>query len=183
MLVVGTTNSLLAGPTGTYLFNITGTELEPRCFVPSVAGVSRIVFKDVLGNSYSFSGDVVIQTGLNLRSELIDPNTVRLNAGDGLGLNQSCANTAPPITTINGIGPDENGNFTFDADGCASITAIQNGILLSSECAKPCLGCSEISELISRVIVVENNLINLRNTYQTLLSEYQALQQALTCSC
>ena len=183
MLTVGTTDSILGGPNGVFYFTLADSEFEARCFVPSVASVPRLVFTDANGNTNSVSGDVVVQAGLNMRYELINSTTVRLNAGDGLGLNKACSTVAPPIVTINGVAPDSAGNFVFDADGCATLTTILNGILLSSTCAEPCMGCSEISELISRVIVVENNLISLRNTYQALLSEYQALQQALTCSC
>ncbi len=182
-LIVGTTSTLLSGPKGIYAFTLASAEFEARCFIPSLSGVTRILFTDAAGNTNSFTGSVVIQAGLNLRYNTVGEVTALLNAGDGLGLNKACDVVAPPITTINGIAPDEDGNFIFDADGCAVITAIQNGILLSSSCAKPCMGCAEISELIGRVIVVENNLISLRNTYQSLLSEYQALQQALSCSC
>ena len=181
-IVIGSTTTLLSLAQGEFAFTSEATELESRCFVPMATGVARITMQDSDGNSTSYTGTVIIKTGFNLRYEQIDGQTVTLHAGEGLGLNTTCT-TIQPILTINGISPDVDGNFNFDTAGCATLTGITNGLLLTNDCTKPCIGCTEIAELLNRVMSVENNLLNLRNTYQTLLSEYQALQQALTCSC
>jgi hypothetical protein len=173
--------SLLALPQGTFLFSESATQLEPRCFLPSTTGVNRITFTDVDGNGASYTGTVVIRMGGNLAYQNLDDDTVRLNAADGLGLNTPCE-VVSPILTINGQYPDEDGKFYIDGIGI-TMGEITNGISLENQCTEPCAGCDEISELLRRVMVVENNLLALKEAHNTLLEEYNTLTQALACSC
>jgi len=182
-LVVGSIDSILDGPSGEFQFDVTSAEFESPCFYTSVSGVSRLVFTDASGVTSSYTGNVVLNAGRNVGFVVVDGSTVILNAGEGLGLNTVCQTVTPVITTINGIAPDVDGNFNFDTTDCASLEAITNGIQLINTCCKPCNSCTEVSELISRIKIVEDNLLALRSTYQGMLTEYEALKQALTCAC
>lgn len=181
-LVVGSTSGLFDGPVGSFTFGLDTAELESTCFYPSMVAVNRLVFEDATGATTSYTGNITITAGRNIGFIGIDTTTVKINAGEGLGLNTSCVDVSP-ILSINGVGPNHNGEFFFDTTDCASLGGIENGIKLINTCCKPCNSCTEVTELITRIITVENNLLALRNTYQGMLTEYQALKQALTCTC
>lgn len=173
--------SVLTLPQGTFQFTQAATQLEARCFVPSVAGINRIAFENTDGDISSFTGTVVIRAGVNVGYQNLDDDTIRINAAEGLGLNAPCE-VVSPILTINGEAPNSAGEFTLIGNGI-DLVEIPNGMRLENQCTEPCAGCDEIGELLQRVMTVESNLIELKNSYTQLRDEYSVLKEALACAC
>lgn len=188
-LVVGEVTSITTLPYGTFTFDQTATELEARTIIPGLATVSRFVFKNADGSSFSVTGDVTIVAQTNTKFRLINSTTVAVDAGEGLGLNAECADDRPCLKTINNIAPDETGNFTLTTSDCAKFTALASGTLrglnLSDSCCKPCLSCNEIGDLTQRLTQLESDLIALRtyfNEVDLLTKQFGQLSSA-SCEC
>lgn len=186
-ITINSLDELLSGPVGTYDFSIDNTELEMRASVPSTEGINRIRFVNVDGTSFTLTGDIEIDARTNLRFKDGGGNRVIIDAGDGLGLNTLCQDTIACIKTINGIGPDEEGNFTLDFSDCAQLTPIpaNTGLLLEDNCCKPCVGCSDLGDLTSRLMEAESALIQLRDYYTNLNTLYEQFKTttSYTCAC
>lgn len=175
-------------PSGAYDFTFAASEFESRTIIPSMKGINRMTFLNTNGDSYSLTGDVVIEARQNIRFKLgDDPNTIVIDVGDGLGLNTICAEQLGCIKTINGIPPDEASNFTLDFSDCATLTPIpaNTGLLLEDICCKPCVGCNDIEELTTRLMTTETGLVTLKQYYadlSKLLTDFKTTQ-TYTCDC
>lgn len=187
LLVIGNLTDMLASPSGVFDFALSATELEPRVSVPTKEAVSRITFTNPDGTSYTLTGDVIINSRVNLRFKAGVGNRVVLDAGEGLGLNTLCDNITKAIKTINGIPPDEDGNFTLDFSDCALFTPIpaNTGLILEDTCCKPCMGCNDIEELTTRLMTLESNLLELKDFYAGLDVRYTEFKTITdyTCDC
>lgn len=175
-------------PAGSFTYTLATAELEARTVVPAQRGINRIVFKNADGTTFSASGNVIVESRVNMKFTYNSgTNTILMDAGEGLGLNTICAPQDQPIKTINGISPDVNGNFILDFASCALVTVLPSntGILLNDICCKPCIGCEEMGTLTDRLITLESNLIALREYYTSLLQAFDNYKAAttLTCSC
>ena len=179
--------TVLAQPSGIFTFDLTTTEFETRTVVPALKGINRLTFSNAGGESFSLTGDVVIEARSNLRFklDLIDSNKIIIDAGNGLGLNSLCDDALKCIKTINGIPPDSEGNFTLDFSDCATLTAIPagTGLLLEDICCKPCVGCNDIAELTSRLMTTESTLLALRNYYDDLSQLFVNFRTTATYTC
>jgi hypothetical protein len=116
---------------------------------------------------------VVFQAGTNFRLVVTPaapgvPARIRFDAIEGAGLSADCDCTADqeevdPIRTINGIGPDIDGNFTLLGDDCIKLAGIENGIEMDDDCSKPCCGCSELEIVIQDMQNVLNQVITMES--------------------
>jgi hypothetical protein len=157
-LVIGNTDSIDQQPAGQYEFTLAGAALDTDTVRPIIRGVSSIRVLNGTETSRRVTGDIELQAGRNISLQLIelgdnDP-IIRIDAVDGVGLNDECAcddgdTEAPAIRTINGIPPDSSGDFTVLGDDCLRINPISNGVQLADECSAPCCGCEEL-EAITR---------------------------------
>ena len=188
-LVVGEVTSMQSRPYGTFIFAPDATQLEARVVVPGLASISRFVFKNADGTSFSVSGDVTLIAQNNTRFRLLDATTVAIDAGENLGLNAACADTRPCLKTINNVAPDDEGNFWITTSDCAKLTplttATLKGLNLSDTCCKPCLSCNEIGDLTERLMQLETDLLALRDHYNQvslLTAQYGNLVTA-SCEC
>ena len=152
------TEGMTAAPLGTFLFTLAATELCMRVVVPCIAGVSRIAFVDAAGTSVTLTGHITLQAESNLRFRQTG-NRIYLDAAEGLGLNTSCPSTPYAIQTINGVRGDVNGDFVLIPSDCADFISVPNGLMLRDTCAKPCTGCSDLSELTNRTALVESEML------------------------
>ena len=169
MLTVGTLATIVQQPTGIFTFTVDDTALLSRVYCPITTGINYLTFVDSNNNSVSLTNNVTIQAESNLRFRYLN-NIIYLDAGEGLGLNSACDNSATPVKTINGITPDSNGNFTIIPENCVSIDTAEYGLVLNDTCGQPCQGCSTVSTLTDRVISVESNLLTLRDYVTSLNS-------------
>ena len=188
-LVVAEVDSMLSKPYGTFTFASASSEVEARTIVPGLSTISRFVFKNADGTSFSVSGDVTIIAQTNTKFRSINSTTVAIDAGDNLGLNAPCADDRPSLKTINSIAPDSNGNFWITTSDCAKFTPLATGLLkglnLSDSCCKPCLSCNEIGDLTARLMQLESDLLTLRNHYNeiSLLTAQFGNLSSASCEC
>lgn len=184
-LVIAEVEPMLLLPFGSFTFAATSTELEARTVIPSLVTISRLTFKNADLSTFSVSGDVTLVAQSNLKFRLISATEVALDAGDGLGLNETCDDERPCIKTINQITPDVAGNFWITTSDCATITAISGGLNLADSCCKPCLSCNEIGDLTARLMQLEDDLITIRNHYNevSLLTTQLGTLSTANCDC
>lgn len=160
-LTVWDTAGISAAPIGSFEFPSTATELCMRVGVPCVQHVARISFIDDEGLTKTLTGNITIQAESNLRFRY-ESSRLIIDAGEGLGLNKACNELPDPIRSINGVVGDANGDFVIVPADCASLDPITNGLLLKDTCAKPCVGCTELSELTNRAAAVESEMLNVK---------------------
>lgn len=168
--------------TGTYKFTLASAELESRTTIPCSAGISKIGIIDETGNVFSLTGEVTLVARSNLRFRR-SGNSIFIDAGNGLGLNSTCSISAPPITSINNVKPDANGNFTLSGADCGIFTATTNGLTLDDSCTKPCLGCNEIGILTDRANKLESDLLTLRNYFDDMNALVAQVDAAINYNC
>lgn len=186
VLVVGWLDGIRLQPTGNFLFTLGTAELEARAIIPALQGINRIIFKNADGSSFALTGDIEILARTNLRfSNPDDDNRIVIDAGENLGLNTDCGVNTNCIKTINGIPPEEDGDFTLDFSDCATLTPIpaNTGLLLQDICCKPCTGCNDIEELTNRLTSTETQLLALRTYYQTLTDLFESYKLTVTYTC
>jgi hypothetical protein len=172
-------------PTGTFLFTLATSELEPRTSYPTLNGVSQVTVTDTQGNSFSLSGNVTIVARNNLRFRYDNVSGVLyLDAGNGLGLNTTCTLTNC-IERINGVAPDPvTGNFTLLGVDCTAISNSAPGTLtIDDTCCTPCSGCTELSELTNRVTGLEAKYLDLSSFYTTLNTQLSTYLSTINSSC
>ena len=163
-------NALSTG--GLFNFDLSGARLESTVIRPNLRGVSAVVLVNGDDRSDPIFGDIEFAAGTNIR---LVPNDnpggnpqIRIDAIRGAGLNQECDCSdqlpldAEPIRTINGIPPDENGNFNLLGDECLQLTPIDNGLQMEDECSQACCGCDELEKIIQdmELLAVQINTLD-----------------------
>lgn len=155
------TTGMRAAPLGSYSFVKQATELCMRVVVPCLTAIKRLTFVDANGLQQTLTGNVTVEGESNLRFRY-ENSQLYMDAGEGLGLNKDCTTLSPPIRTINGVEPDANGDFVIVPADCSALEPITNGLIMKDTCAKPCMGCTELSELTDRAAAVESDLLKLK---------------------
>lgn len=184
-MTVGNIETIAYQPNGNFTFAASRTEFETRTIIPSLQGINRLIFKNADGSSFALTGDIELVARTNLRFSDQGGNRVILDAGENIGLNTDCTDLLPCIKTVNGVGPDEEGNFTLDFSDCATLTPIpaNTGLLLQDICCKPCTGCGDIEELTNRLTITETQLIALKDYYQSLSTLFENFKTTVTYTC
>jgi hypothetical protein len=148
---------------GVFSFDVAGARLEPTTIRPTLRGVSAVYIKNGDDISDPITGDVILEAGSNMLLQFVsapagESDRIQLNAIEGEGLNETCdcaeATDLPCLKTINGIGPDDAGDFALVGDDCLELNAIANGIQIEEKCAKPCCGCDEL-EIVKQKCVID----------------------------
>lgn len=179
-VIIGTLDTIM-NFAGAYEFDIEGARIEPHAIVPDLRGVSAIYLKNGDDTIGPLTGDIVFQAGRNCLMNYVngpagEPDRLLLNAISGEGLTEDCACSEaanrPCIETINGISPDENGDFTLLGDECLLLNTIANGLQLVDQCANPCCGCAELE-------VVETHMQRLIESIFRLEAQASKLETAV----
>ena len=162
IITIGSADELVGLPFGDFKFEATSTSLLMRIYSPGPQGLSWISFTDVKGNANTYTGNVTVIGNSNIQFR-DNGGVVYVDAGEGLGLNKLCTDAPKPILTINGVAPDNAGNFSLIADTCVSISDAQYGVVISNPCGEPCLGCDAIASLTTQVNRLESSILDIRN--------------------
>jgi hypothetical protein len=183
-ITIGSGDDLVDLVSGNFIFSYTATTLLMRVYSPSNPGLSWISFSDVKGNTSTQTGYVQIDGHSNIQFRL-GSGVVYIDAGEDLGLNKICVSNQIPITTINGVPPNSDGNFTLIPEQCVALTTAQFGLSIADNCGQTCLGCTAIETLTTQVNSLETSVINIRNFTNNLQA---AITQATTllnyqCQC
>lgn len=176
---------------GSFSFNVSNGRLEPAVIIPDVRGVSALYIKN--GNELSdpFQDDVILQAGKNMLINKIpgfagEPDRIIFNAIEGVGLNIGCDcdenKELPCIKTINGLGPNNSGDFTLLEDDCLKLDEIANGLQLRDECAQPCCGCAELTVVNDALNFMTQQVVSLENLASRLEAAIQTIEINLLVS-
>lgn len=175
---------------GAYRFSAANARLLPTVLRPSLQGVSafRVVTAD--GDvSDLIQGDIELLTGENINFVVTTVNGVKqlkISAINNPNYEQDCecedGTTGEPIRTINGVGPDESGNFTLEGIGCVEIVPIANGARINDTCAEPCCGCSELEVLRNEVARLGAQLATQQAFAQRAMSSIEQMRDVILAS-
>lgn len=171
---------------GSFTFDLAGGCLLPTVIRPALQTLRGIQFSNADGDvSDLLQGDVILEAGMNVQFD-INGNIVTIHSTPDSDFVEPCAcDTAPqgpPIRTINGIQPDETGNFQLEAVDCIRITPISNGLRLDDTCAQPCCGCSELEAIQTQVETLATQLNNLDSYANRVHGFIQQLQNVVLAS-
>jgi hypothetical protein len=155
-VVVGSLADIDAQPGGDFEFTPEGGALDLDCIRPQIRGLSSLVVTSGGVSSGRLYGDIELEAGAGMSIGIVQEGGVtriRLDASAGLGLTTACdcpeQELGPPIRTLSGISPDDDGNIDLvSANTCLHLESAGIGTLvLSNLCAQPCCGCEELSAL------------------------------------
>lgn len=168
--VIGKLDAIDQLPPGLYTFDYEATCLEVDAIWPQIRGVSSLTVVNGNDATEKLYGDIMLVAGENIRLTFISNQfgqRIRIDAIGGENLNEYCEcepePNAPPIRFINGVAPDEDGNFTLLGTACVKFKAIENGIQIVEECATPCCGCNELEALIQQIQRTQNGATTLHH--------------------
>jgi hypothetical protein len=183
-IVIGSLDKVLESA-GVFTFDADGARFEPTVIRPTLRGVSAVYIKNGDNLSDPIQGDIIFEAGSNMLLQFVsapadEPDRIQINAIDGEGLNEECACAEATeldcIKTVNGVGPDENGDLALVGDDCLKLNAIANGIQVVDECAKPCCGCDEL-EVVQET---SDSILNQIYALERLASQLEGAMQQLT---
>ncbi len=181
-------------------FENTAGKLNPFVARKGFAGLSRIIVVDSDGVEHRVTGDFTLESehGIGIALD-VDPNTgerkivlseVELTEQEQAGENTEYRTLddvlaalykllGVPITSINGIGPDEDGNFNISGLDCTDVNGINNGITISNPCAKPCCTSDIPADIATALSSLEEARNRLINYHEALLNNLQTMQSRL----
>lgn len=148
-VAIGDPTDVDRAPAGQFHFTRAGGQLESDCVRPQLRSVTSLSVVSGTGRSVRIYGDVELVAGTNMRVS-VGAGSIRFDAVAGEGLVEDCAcgdPLAPPVRTINGIPPDDSGNFRLLGNDCLEVDPIANGVRLADVCSQPCCGCTELDAL------------------------------------
>lgn len=120
-----------------------------------------------------------------------DPFTIRIDAIPGENMTDCGELPGEPIYTINGIGPDADGNFEIRGSECIEIgttmddeaeTILSNGIVIKDLCATSCCGCEELNSILTAISALESRQQQLADAIARTHSEQTLMIANITSS-
>jgi hypothetical protein len=189
-IVIGRTDEIDLQPAGEYTFTPAEGRLDTDAIRPMLRGVSSLAIVSGAERSARLYGDVRLRAGTNMKLTIasVDPaaTTIRIDAIDGAGLNESCecdGDTPPaPIRTIDGIPPDAQGNFNLVAAKCVELPAIDNGLRVVDTCSDPCCGCPELEKLTEELRHFDGERVTLTNFLANLKAQVDTMDGVVLAS-
>ncbi len=190
-IVVGSFASIDKQPPGQFTFNAADTQLEVDCIRPSLRSISSLRCQNGVTVSDPVYGDVRFQAGRNMRiTSVFDTEaqevviTFDAMEGEGLSADCVCIDTTDErvIKTINGVQPDTDGNFRFEATECIDITEVAGGIRFEDSCATPCCGSAELTTLVQALETLRNQITTMESKIATLETRTSAMDAAYFAS-
>jgi len=184
-VVLGRTEEVTGLSDQRFTFDIAAGQLAGVTVRPRLGGLSGLVIEDFAGDQYTLSGDVVLAAGNNLALSVDGGlETITLDADGGVVIDDRYSGNTDqagrrPIQTVNGVGPDDDGNLTLVGTSCLQIATGVNRLSLDDTCAEPCCGCEELqrvqeanenlgdsqSELNAFLNTLENQILNLEQNF------------------
>lgn len=189
--------------------------LSPACVCPAIEKINRIIVRQPDGATKVLKGDPIIQGGYNVetvqRSERqttgLETGTttderpatyIAVNMVPGLGEGKFPCVGGLGIKTINGVGPDENGNIFVDAKDCywlerplkSGMSApVYGGTDYTSELepstlqmhnnCSPCCACDDYVAVYKNMYRLWQRAKVAAATIESVRQKYQALRELL----
>jgi len=193
-ITIGDPKTLLAVSKTVFNFESVpnNTRLVISAIRPYIQGVAGISIEDTAsGSTTLLTGVVSVEPGDNmsidvssgsivLNSSLVQPEDAEDDCGceDSLGASGTTG-TGSPIMTVNGIEPDENGNFTIEGVDCTEIQQVTNGLEIIDTCSTPCCECDQLDVLYQALQAVENEVARLQEVEEQLRGRIDNMQTTL----
>lgn len=180
-VIINSLQDILSQASGAHTFAIAQTTIDYSAIVLNSANLNGIIFTNNNGESFEYGGTINIVARQNLEFKFED-DTVYLDAANGLGLNQVCADARKPIYTINGVEADEDNNIDLIGDDCTYFEqAGVSTIKLLDDCCRACAGCSELGSVGTKLTELRNAYNTLNNRYSELFAAFQEYQASSGC--
>lgn len=189
-IVIGSLTTIL-NSAGSFQFDVANGRLEPTVVKPDIRGVNAIYIRNGDETSAAIQGDVILQAGRNFLINFVagpvgEPDRIVLSAIEGAGLSEDCecgeAASRPCIKTIDGVGPDVDGDFSLVEDDCIQLDAIANGLKIRDVCSKPCCGCAELQVVLDTTAVIQDQIVSLRTLSTRIEAKLNAMETNLMSS-
>ena len=177
------------------VFSVSDTEINPFVVHKGYAGLYRIIVEDSAGVEHVITGDLTLSAGDGVTlgvstdvntghsivtlSEPVDASTNTTDAVDE-ALEKLYEKLGIPITSINGIAPNDDGSFTIAGLDCTEVGATSNGLTISNPCAKPCCPSDVPADISAALQSLEDIKNRLLNYHETLLNNLQTMQSRLS---
>jgi hypothetical protein len=179
-IAIGDVDLLKSRGLGSFSFESSQASFEPSCLFVSVPAVKAVEVYSGSSLVHVATDVLRLKAGENIRLTYVDdsPDHIRIDAvpGENVLEPDECENSPyaeePCIRTINGIPPDENGDFKIFGSDCIRIDPGTNSISIHDLCSVSCCGCNELEELVDGLAAVKAEEDNIR----TMLSLVQSTQ-------
>lgn len=177
---------------GVFSFDLANGRIEASVIVPDIRGVDavQILSGNELGDL--LQGDIAFEAGINIRMGLSTfggVSVITVDAIDGEGTIADCdcdgdLASGPGIKTLNGVGPDSEGNVELRGDDCLEPLPVpeENAIDMDDKCSKPCCGCPELEVLAGDQGRMRDQVQTLENLAAQLEGVIAALQTVVAAS-
>lgn len=186
VVIIGSTDGM-RDVTGE-VFKAEATAVHPLVVHTGYAGLWRMVIIDAKGVSHNILGDLTIASGdgVKLNVEKKENGDYKLTVateenGDNVddAVRKVIDVLGIPITKINNVPPDSEGNITITGLDCTKVVAAGAGLAISNSCSKPC--CPEetpadVQTALASLDEAKNRLINY---HEALLNSLQTMQSRL----
>lgn len=182
-LVIGSLDSVLSYA-GSFEFGLDGGRLSPTVVKPDIRGMNALYLLNGEELSDPIQDDIVFEAGRNallvLDNTPPDYSRIIFSFIEGAGTIVDCdckeGTTRQPILTIDGIGPNSDGDFVLEDNECQGLNPITNGLQLVDKCAKPCCGCSELNVVTDKLNFMANQIQTLEGLASRLETQIGFLQ-------
>jgi hypothetical protein len=185
-VMLGHLEGLDAQGAGHYWFSPAATQLDVDCIRPQLLGVASVQIVDNNGAGAPLYGAMQLSLGSNVRLSNPDGQTIRIDAIQGAGLNETCTcsgvpASAIPISSFNGI-TSQTGAIEFTGDSCLQISTMSNGLRFSDSCSSPCCGCSELQALQSSIDYILQQIRTMQDFQNRLQTEVARMNSVVIAS-
>lgn len=160
---------------GVHEFGFSAGQLFPSNILPAESVLSGFY----IGGTY-VTGDVTIQEGDGVTlSYNAGTNTITINAATTEESSPITSNSGlldavterfgEPVTSINGVTPDNTGNVEIAAVDCLEVTTDMAGhsVTFSNPCGSACASDEFLAETYRRIAEINKNYATLVNLYQS----------------
>lgn len=188
VLIVGSTEALLSKP-GHWTFDVEETALLPTRIVEGLAGVTSLTLENDI-----FTGNIALKEGAGITitpsyDSVHDQTVITIAADLGaledlpIPLTSDASIIAnltkmygQPITSINGIQPDDTGDFTLKAVDCTKIERVTNGLSIENPCSMPCCEKEVLDDVYESISQINQRYARLEGYYQSISRNVNELQ-------
>ena len=172
---------------GELSFLYANARLIPQCvYIESpISNVSSVRFLDDYGTDATFTNDITIKAEAGV-TVAVDGQTITFSLDKGYMTDevtrQMTEKFGSAITTLNGMEPDENGNFQIQGLDCTIVNTETSGIMISNPCAKPCCDTGNVdsAEIQTALNDLQTAKEVLNNYYMDLATKVNSMQARLS---
>lgn len=182
-LSLGKIVDAIATAQGKFQFSVEATPFEVSVVYISRPMIEYVTLMEQGREVAKLERIVRLAAGENIRLTRVDATTIRIDAIPGENMDD-CPDPnpdAPPIRTINGVPPDDSGNFRLAGSECIQVTSREAYALeIKDLCSSSCCGCEELSSLIDGLRGVESQSSDLREMVYRAFNEQSGMISTLT---